>query len=74
MIPTNLIDGIPIEIWLGGTTNTSKCCGACGDSECRTINIAGRSYEAIPEHLIIRAGLLAAAEKYKTAQLLDDFR
>lgn len=69
-----LIDEIPLEEWLGGITGSSKCCGACGDSECRTIIVAGRSYEAIPEQLIIRAGLLAAAEKYKEVQLLDDLR
>lgn len=69
-----LIDGTPIEKWLGGTTDTSRCCGPCGDSECRTIAIDGQSYEAIPEQLIIRAVLLAAADKYKTEQLLDDFR
>lgn len=68
------IDEIPIEKWLGAITGTSKCCGPCGDSECRTMTLSGQSYEAIPEQLIIRAGLLAAAEKLRTVQLLEDFR
>jgi hypothetical protein len=68
-----LIDGTPIEKWLGGIIGRSKCCGPCGDAECRTLTVAGQSYEAIPEQLIIRAGLLAAAEKYRTAQFLDSF-
>lgn len=66
-----LIDGTPVEKWLGGTTGSSKCCGPCGDSECRTITIDGHVYEAVPEELIIRAGLLAAAKKFRTAPLFS---
>jgi len=58
-----LIDGKTIEEWLGAATGQSPCCGPCGDSECRTVSLKGKTYEAIPENLIIRAGLLAAAEK-----------
>ena len=59
------IDGRTIETWLGATTGQSPCCGPCGDSECRTIRVDGRTYEAIPETVILRAGLLAAAEKLR---------
>ena len=50
-----------LEDWIGGTAGKSKCCETCGDSECRTISIGENTYEAIPEYLIIKAGLLAAA-------------
>lgn len=69
-----LIDGISLEAWLGGITGQSPCCGPCGDKECRTLTVDGQTYEAIPERLILRAGLLAAAEKFRSPMLLDDFR
>ena len=50
-----------LEDWIGGTAGKSKCCDTCGDSECRTISIGENTYAAIPEYLIIKAGLLAAA-------------
>jgi len=55
----------PLEEWLGATAGKSQCCDVCGDSECRTISIDQVTFEAIPENLIIRAGLLAAAEIFK---------
>ena len=51
-----------LEEWIGGTTGKSKCCDTCGDSECRTISFGENTFEAIPENLIIKAGLLAAAQ------------
>lgn len=54
-----------LEEWIGGTTGKSKCCDTCGDSDCRTISIGEITYESIPESLIIRSGLLAAAELLK---------
>lgn len=56
------VGGKLVEEWIGGTTGQSQCCDACGDSECRTISIGQNTFESIPENLIIRAGLLAAAE------------
>ncbi len=32
----------------------------CGDHECRTVEVGGETYEAIPEQLLVRAGLIAA--------------
>jgi hypothetical protein len=56
------IAGRPMEDWLEGTVGRSECCSVCGDSECRTIEVRGATFEAIPEHLIIKAALLAASE------------
>lgn len=54
------IQGKPLENWLNAETGTSPCCDACGDAECRTTVVDGAAYEAIPENMILRAGLLAA--------------
>lgn len=59
------IGGRPLEDWLGACTGSSRCCDACGDEECRTLEINGASHEVIPEALVVRAGLIAAS------QLLD---
>lgn len=56
-----LIDGRPIEEWLGAKVGQSKCCDVCGDSECRTVEIENYKYETIPASLIIKAGLMAAS-------------
>ena len=60
------IGGRPLEDWIGATVGKSQCGDVCGDSECCTISIGQNTFEAIPEDLIIRAGLLAAAEFFKT--------
>lgn len=52
----------PMEDWLSGTVGKSPCCSVCGDSDCRTVEIQGTVFETIPERLIVKAGLLAAAE------------
>jgi len=59
------IEGKSLEEWIGATVGKSQCCDVCGDSECRTISIDQNTFEIIPEELIIRAGLLAAAELFK---------
>jgi hypothetical protein len=56
------IAGEPIEKWLSATPGQSQCCSTCGDSECRTVTVDGKTYEAIPSELIIKAGLLASAQ------------
>ena len=53
------IAGQSLEAWLQGQAGSSRCCGACGDSDCRTVEVAGKSYEVIPEELVLRAGLIA---------------
>jgi anti-sigma factor RsiW len=56
------IGGRPLEDWLGARTGSSRCCDACGDEECRTLEINGASHEVIPEALMVRAGLIAASQ------------
>ena len=51
----------PIEDWLQAKVGKSQCCGACGDSECRTLTVDGKTYDTIPPELIVKAGLLAGA-------------
>jgi hypothetical protein len=55
------IGGRPLEEWLGAATGSSPCCAACGDADCRTVELGGQVFETIPEDLIVRAALLAAA-------------
>jgi hypothetical protein len=57
-----LINGRPLEEWLGLKVGQSPCCAPCGDAECRTLETGGQVYETIPADLIIRAGLLAASK------------
>ena len=59
------IAGKPMEEWLGATVGNSRCCSVCGDSQCRTVEMGGATFEAIPEKLILKAALIASA------QLLD---
>ncbi len=56
------IAGRPLEEWLGGRVGSSRCCSVCGNSECRTVEVGGTVFEAIPENLILKAALLAAAQ------------
>lgn len=56
------IAGRPIEEWLGARVGSSRCCPVCGESECRTVEVGGSVFEAIPERLFLKAALLAASE------------
>ena len=56
-----LIAGRPMEHWLGAATGSSRCCNECGDNECRTVEVDGQVHEAIPQELLVRAGLIAAS-------------
>ncbi len=55
------LGGRPLEHWLGASVGSSPCCDACGDRPCRTVECGGTSHEAIPEEVILKAALLAAA-------------
>src|SRR5512139_1269099 len=55
------VGSAPMESWLAATSGQSQCCDACGDADCRTMTVEGKTYEAIPAELIVKAGLLAAA-------------
>lgn len=56
------IAGRPIEDWLDANVGMSRCCTVCGDSDCRTLEVGGRTYEAIPEEQFVKAGLMAAKQ------------
>ena len=58
----SLIAGRPLEQWIGATAGMSRCCSECGDSDCRTLELDGASYETIPAELIIKAGLATASQ------------
>lgn len=55
------IAGRPLEEWIGAQVSGTQCCSVCGDTNCRTLEIAGATYEAVPEALIVKAGLAAAS-------------
>lgn len=56
------INGRLLEDYIGGTTGQSQCCDVCGPNDCRTVGVDGNEYEVIPSELVIKAGLLAAAQ------------
>ena len=60
----NWVGGRPLEDWLGARSGSSQCCDACGDAECRTLEIDGTSHEVVPEALLVRAGLIAASQLF----------
>lgn len=56
------IGGKPMEDWLGAQAGNSPCCKVCGNLPCRTMELHGQTYEAIPEDLIIKAAMIAASQ------------
>lgn len=57
------INGKPLEEWIGGEVGMSPCCTTvCEDADCRTVAVGNDVFEVIPEGLIVKAALLAAAE------------
>ena len=62
------IAGKTLEHWLGGETGASECSSVCGTNQCRTVEVDGQKFEAIPEQLIIKAGILAAMSEPPTEQ------
>lgn len=56
------INGKPMEFWVSARTASSSCCGVCGDSECRTVEVNDKSYETIPSELIIEASINSMAK------------
>lgn len=65
------IAGKPIEEWLGANVGMSRYCSVCSDSDCRTLEVGGRTYEVIPEELFIKAGLMAASQMIASASSPD---
>lgn len=56
------IAGRSIEDWLNASVGKSTCCSACGGAACRTLEVGEQTFETIPEQLILKAALLAAAQ------------
>lgn len=56
------IGGRPMEEWLGASVGSSRCCSVCGDSACRTVEIAGAAFETIPEELFLKTALIASSQ------------
>ena len=65
------IGGCALEQWLGASVGSSECCDACGDAQCRTMEIQEQVHEVIPENLILKAGLLAAARMQDAGPVSD---
>ncbi len=57
------IAGVPMEDWLGARVGASRCCAACGDSDCRTVSVDNINFETIPAALIVKAALAAAVHE-----------
>ena len=55
------IENKELESWLNAEIGKSQCCDVCGDNECRTLKLEGKTYEAIPVELIVR-GITIAVE------------
>ncbi len=51
----------PIEEWIGAGVGSSKCCSVCGDEPCRTMEVERGVFEDIPEAVILKAAIIAAA-------------
>ena len=68
------VAGKPLETWIGATQGMSDCtsCGTLcgplvqGNVACRTLTVGQNAFESIPSELIVKAGLLAAAEMVGT--------
>lgn len=56
------IAGKPMEEWLGARVGSSRCCSVCGESDCRTVELGGTTFETIPEKVLIKAALVASSE------------
>jgi len=52
----------PLEEWLGAEVGRSACRCACGKHEGRALYLNGRRYEGLPEELLFKAALIAAAK------------
>ena len=59
------IDNKPLEKWVKAEPGASPCCGPCGEAECRTLTVEGKTLETIPAELIIKAALLSVEREVK---------
>ncbi|MCS7240244.1 MAG: DUF2703 domain-containing protein [Candidatus Bipolaricaulota bacterium] len=56
------LNGTLLEEWLQASTTQTRCCDVCGDVDCRAVEVEEQIHEIIPAELIVKAGLLAAAQ------------
>ena len=56
------INNQPLEDYIDGKVGQSPCCDVCGSAECRILEVEAQTFEAVPSKIIIRAGLIAAAQ------------
>lgn len=66
------IAGKPIEEWLDANVGMSRCCSVCGDSDCLTLEVGGRTYETIPAEQFIKAGLMAGSHMVAAGIVADE--
>ena len=43
------IAGKPLEEWVHAEVGASRCSSVCGDSDCRTVELSGATFETIPK-------------------------
>lgn len=58
-----LVNDKSLADWVGGQVGESACCDVCSPHACRTLEVAGKTHEVIPEDWIVAAGLKAAADQ-----------
>ena len=63
------IAGKPLEEWVSAKVGSSPCCSVCGESPCRTVELEGTMFEAIPENLLIQAALVASSSLLSPASV-----
>ena len=51
------IAGKPLEELVQAEVGASRCSSVCGDSDCRTVEVDGATFETIPQDLLIKAAL-----------------
>jgi len=58
-LESNLIifNGKPLEQLLNAKVGQSKCCSVCGENNCRTLELNGKSHEIITAETIMKAAL-----------------
>jgi len=57
-----------LEDWLGARSGQSQCCDICGPNDCRTLEFEDEILEVVPADLIVKAGLLAVAQRLGQGQ------
>jgi hypothetical protein len=56
------IGGKPMEEWLGARVGNSQCCSVCRGAACRTLQVDGTTFEAIPTRVLVKAMLIASSQ------------